>query len=138
MQQAAFSFTKYQVEKFVFDAQYVTDNQISIKLEPKGKLDTNESVFILYFSFFAFDSQKGFEQSFVECFMSAEFNFTEKINSINDIPAYFYANSIAIVFPYLRSFVSSLTIQANQKPIVLPTMNLSSLSSQLKENTEVI
>lgn len=138
MQQATFSFTKYQIEKFVFDAQYVTDNQISIKLEPKGKLDTNESVFILYFSFCAFDSQIGFEQSFIECFMSAEFSFAEKINDINDIPNYFYANSIAIVFPYLRSFVSSLTIQANQKPIVLPTMNLSSLSSQLKENTEVI
>lgn len=70
--------------------------------------------------------------------MTASFQFSEDVIDIEDIPTYFYANSIAIVFPYLRAFISSLTIQANLKPMILPTMNLTSLSSPLKENVTVI
>jgi len=54
------------------------------------------------------------------------------------IPDYFYKNSIAIVYPFIRSFISSLTLQANVKLILLPTMNLSSLEAPLKENTTFI
>ena len=47
----------------------------------------------------------------------------------------FISNSIAILFPYVRAFVSTLTLQANIKPILLPTLNLSSLQDILRENT---
>jgi preprotein translocase subunit SecB len=33
-------------------------------------------------------------------------------------------NGVAILYPYLRAFVSTLTIQAGIPPIVLPTVNL--------------
>ncbi|EXZ22215.1 pretranslocase subunit SecB family protein, partial [Bacteroides fragilis str. S13 L11] len=52
-----------------------------------------------------------------------------------EIPNFFYPNSIAILFPYVRAFVSTLTLQANIKPILLPTLNLSSLQDTLRENT---
>ena len=40
-----------------------------------------------------------------------------------DIPDYFYPNSLAIVFPYVRSFVSSVTLQANiESPILTSPM----------------
>ena len=58
--------------------------------------------------------------------------------SIEDIPEYFYPNSIAIIFPYIRAFVSTLSLQANVKPIVLPTINLIGLTNELKENTSII
>lgn len=70
----------------------------------------------------------------VNCLASFLFKGVE---SIDDIPTYFYSNSIAIVFPYVRAFVSTLTLQANYSPIVLPTMNLSDLNSQLKEHVTV-
>ena len=53
----------------------------------------------------------------------------------NDIPGFFYPNSIAILFPYIRAFVSTLTLQANVTPIVLPTLNLTNLQEKLKKNT---
>ncbi len=64
----------------------------------------------------------------------AIFEFEDKIN-FEDIPSYFYINSIAILFPYVRAFVSTVTLQANIPPIVLPTMNISSLGKPLKEST---
>lgn len=51
------------------------------------------------------------------------------------MPSYFYRNSIAIVFPYIRAFISTVTLQANIPPIILPTMNLTSLEIPLKQNT---
>lgn len=51
----------------------------------------------------------------------------------------FYANSIAIVFPYIRAFISTVTLQANLvSPILLPTMNLTSLGERLMNNTKFI
>lgn len=58
--------------------------------------------------------------------------------TIADIPEYFYPNSLAIVFPYVRAFVSTITLQANVQPVVLPTINLMGITEELKEQTTVI
>lgn len=41
------------------------------------------------------------------------------------------------VIPYVRAFISSVSVQAGIPPIVLPTYNLSVLQEELKENTRV-
>lgn len=40
----------------------------------------------------------------------------ESARTLEDIPDYFYANSIAILFPYVRAFVSTVSLQANIPP----------------------
>ena len=54
---------------------------------------------------------------------------------LNSIPSFFYKNAIAIMFPYVRAFISTLTLQANTKLLNLGLMNLSSLEKPLIENT---
>jgi preprotein translocase subunit SecB len=70
----------------------------------------------------------------VTCIASFSFDYRLPIESI---PEYFYPNSLAIVFPYVRAFVSTLSLQANVHPIILPTVNLMGLTEQLKKNTIV-
>ena len=41
-------------------------------------------------------------------------------------------NAIAIMFPYLRSYISSLTTQPGMQPIVLPPINIMALLSGQK------
>lgn len=79
-------------------------------------------------------SKDGVETNFVEVNCFSEFIFSEQIN-LCDIPGFFYPNSIAIIFPYIRAFISTLSLQANMNPIILPTMNLTSLQEELKNNT---
>jgi preprotein translocase subunit SecB len=67
----------------------------------------------------------------------AIFSFTG-VEKLEDIPDFFYRNALAIVFPYIRSFVSTLTLQSNSKLIILPTMNLSKLEKPLREKTSTI
>lgn len=137
MKRATFSFEGYTFEEFkIITANKPTDD-ISIKIDPSGVFNQNENNFLLKLNFQAFDEANE-DIEFVQCKLNALFVFSEKIESIENIPNYFYSNSIAIVFPYLRSFISSLTIQANIKPVILPTMNLGSLSEPLKNNIEII
>ena len=52
--------------------------------------------------------------------------------------SYFIANAPAIVFPYLRAYISSLTALSGMPTLNLPTLNLSELGERLKESiTEV-
>jgi len=57
---------------------------------------------------------------------------------MEDIPDFFYKNSIAILFPYLRAYLSLVTTQANVPGIILPTYNLSGLEEELRSNTTEI
>lgn len=55
-----------------------------------------------------------------------------------NIDSYFYLNAPAILFPYIRAYIASLTALSGFNPITLPTLNLESLKEKLKENTEYI
>ena len=39
-------------------------------------------------------------------------------------------NTLAIMFPYFRSYVSTLTTQPGMTPIVLPAMNIMTMLAQ--------
>lgn len=54
---------------------------------------------------------------------------------LEEIPTFFYPNSLAILFPYVRAFVSTLSLQANVRPVMLPTINLMGLTDRLRAQT---
>jgi preprotein translocase subunit SecB len=74
------------------------------------------------------------ELPFAEILCIGIFKFENSIN-FEEIPDYFYRNCIAILFPYVRAYLSIVTTQANVPGIMLPTMNLSSLEKTLRQNT---
>ena len=73
----------------------------------------------------------------VEVSCIAQFSFMDRIK-FEEIPDFFYPNSLAILFPYIRAFVSTLSLQANSSPMILPTMNLMGLTEELRDNTSVV
>lgn len=111
------------------------EDTLNIDLIPSGRYIQDEQKFMLNFLFIA-DVEKDKNKRVVEVNCSASFVFKDVL-SFNDIPSYFYSNSIAIIFPYIRAFVSTLTLQANYAPIMLPTMNLTDLNDRLKGNVTV-
>ena len=44
------------------------------------------------------------------------------------------SNSVAILFPYLRSIVTMITANANISPYVLPVMNIAAMFEQNAES----
>ncbi|WOK09364.1 hypothetical protein RT717_12010 [Imperialibacter roseus] len=134
--QASFSFEDFTVVKFSYDKKNDNGNPMKVGFTPSGIFELSNGIFKLRLDFTAFSPEQEDKPIFsVSCL--AIFEFPDK-PSYDEIPKYFYANAIAIVFPYLRAFVSTLTLQANTKVLRLGLFNLSELEKPLRESTKVI
>lgn len=137
MEKVAFRFNNYYFTKakIEFPAQSERNLDLNVNFIPKGEFIKADSKFNLYLKVVISSCNDEVETNFVEVDCCSEFIFSEPIEELRDIPGFFYPNSIAIIFPYIRAFISTLSLQANKNPIILPTMNLTSLQEKLKNNT---
>lgn len=133
MEKAAFSFKRYHFDDIHLCFSKIDNPELELVFNPEGVFKEKSKTFELKLQFKAILVSTQEEIISVQCI--AEFNFSDDVVTVADIPEFFYANSIAIIFPYIRSFISTLTLQANYNPLVLATMNLSSLKGTLKEHT---
>lgn len=131
--EAAFKLENFKINSCTCSFEY--DGQLDLELKPMGKLILKDSIFEVIIDFTAY--QKGTDLPIIKCKLIGFFKFVESIE-LESVPDYFYNNSLAILFPYLRSFISSLTLQANTKILVLPTMNLSKVGKEFKQNIIVV
>jgi preprotein translocase subunit SecB len=129
---ASFSLSTYRINEFSYKHEEENGKKIDLDFEPSGAYNSENGFFLLQFNFRAFYEGDGIE--IVNVSLEADFKFNENI-PFEEIPDFFYLNSIAIVFPYLRAFVSTLTSLANVRQVLLPVLNLSSLQGILKEHT---
>lgn len=135
VKKASFSFKGYQIKSFSYTEPVNPKiDSLSIDFDPSGTFSKSSGIFEVKFNFKAFIKDGDQTQDVITATLYTAFQFEEKI-SLADVPPYFYRNSIAIVFPYLRAFISNLTLQANVKPIILPILNLSDLEEPLRKNT---
>jgi preprotein translocase subunit SecB len=131
MEKAAFSISKYQFDKVNIDLTNYKSKDIKLDFNTNGIYFEEKKEFELQFNVKALNEN---ESPFVQVNCVGTFTF-ENVNSFEEIPDFFYRNSIAILFPYLRAYVSIVTTQANGPGIILPTLNLSSLENTLRKNT---
>lgn len=133
-----FKFNNYKVEELKLNNRYIHFEDSSIQFDVNGVFDQNGRLFYvnLFFreSFNPTDESELDENYRIYLELSGEFEFKDNV-SIDNIPDFFWANSIAIMYPYLRSFVSLVTMQSSDHTLILPLLNLSSLGPKLKENT---
>ncbi len=129
---AAFSLTNYIFDKVSIDLTDDSGKELVISFEPNGLFRINDMSFELVFKVNI--SVAGMIDPFIEIRCRGDFKF-QNVTDLNTIPEFFYNNSIAILFPYVRAYISVITTQANIPGIILPTLNLSSLGEELKRNT---
>ena len=133
MQKAAFSIENYIFDQVEIDLEkYSNKENLKIDFQPTGFYDGHHKIFELIFEVKVYE--EGEDRSFVRIRCKGVFSFLN-ISSFEDIPKFFYANSIAILFPYIRAYISLVTTQANVPGIILPTLNLSKLEGKLRNNT---
>lgn len=133
---AAFAFKSYTFTNVEINmGDFSEASPLDLSFTPSGIYDKSMKTFFLRFVFTATQGEEN--TTIVKIVCNATFEFKESLN-VDAIPEYFYPNSLAIVFPYVRAFVSSVTLQANMVvPILIPTLNLTGLQSTLKANTEL-
>lgn len=134
MEKATFKFDTYHFTKASIDFEIPAGSELSISFKTKGVYTISSGRYELIFDVIVKSVEVN--KNVIEVTCIASFSFDNQLQ-IENIPDYFYPNSLAIVFPYVRAFVSTISLQANAHPIILPTVNLMGLTEQLKRNTQV-
>ena len=135
-EKAAFSFQSFRVPKFTFDeGNNDLDNKLTLGFLPSGIYNSKTGEFEVTIKFVS--QVENQERNIFELTAVSLFKFNTPI-PYSEIPSFFYKNAIAIIFPYIRAFISTLTLQANTKLLKLDLMNLSVLEKPLIDNTTVI
>lgn len=135
MEKAAFKLESYHFTKASFDFNIPNNVELDIEFSPRGVFYPKDIRYDLAFDVIVKCKEIGINVITVSCV--ASFSFNKQI-SIAEIPDFFYPNSIAILFPYIRAFVSTISLQANVHPVLLPTINLMGLTEELRSRTKVI
>ncbi|KAA5549204.1 protein-export chaperone SecB [Adhaeribacter rhizoryzae] len=132
MLKAAFSIINYQFDKVKIDLSNHKNKELSLSFDTSGLFYKSDAAFEL--TFLVKVSDKESDNPFVEVQCKGIFKF-ENVSTLDEIPDFFYRNCIAILFPYVRAYISLVTTQANVPGIILPTLNLTNLEEGLRRNT---
>lgn len=135
MDEVAFSLKTYKFSKASLDFNIPDNANLIVSFNPTGTYSQSTGVYHLRFDVLVGCKETNSDVVKVTCEASFEFNQPLKLE---EIPIFFYPNSLAILFPYVRAFVSTLSLQANVRPVMLPTINLMGLTGTLRENTSVV
>lgn len=97
-----------------------------------GLLEENPMSFIIKFKVLI-SSSLGYELS-VEyiAFFETDEAVTEEFKNSNFVTI----NAPAIAYPFLRSFISTLTLNAGYNPVLIPTINFLALSQKIDKSSQ--
>jgi preprotein translocase subunit SecB len=109
------------------------DREFRIDCTPSGIMNRKTSEFILNLNIKIIDDKNSVN---IEVDAVAIFKFTND-RTESELTNFFYINSPAILFPYVRAYIATLTTLSGES-IVPPTLNLTGLGDKLKENTKVL
>jgi preprotein translocase subunit SecB len=135
MNNSSFQFKGYKIiDSHIKQNHDNIANELKLSFIPKGEIDKTQSSFLLTLETTIEDDNNAFTANIKA---KATFSF-DKDADPEHIDNFFYMNAPAILFPYIRAYISTLTTLSGVKPVTLPTLNLSSLGKDLKDNTTTI
>ena len=132
VEKSTFSFVKY----LITDAKInVSDKEISKKINfsftPSGIIDKENKRFELKLQTEVSDKNKSFK---IKLCAIGLFKYE---GSIEDTMQFFCINGPAILFPYIRAYLSSLSALSGIPLIFLPKINMTGLAETLKSNIKI-
>ncbi|MFZ3564066.1 protein-export chaperone SecB [Tenacibaculum finnmarkense] len=133
MENSGFQFNGFLIKKTKIEIDNTENLNLSIKFKPSGTLNKNKTTFKLVLD--AIITEK---TSKLNIQVQSEGVFTYRNLTEEKLNQFLYLNAPAILFPYIRSYITSLTALSGISPVILPTLNLSSLKDDLKNNVTII
>ncbi|MDD3688049.1 MAG: protein-export chaperone SecB [Bacteroidales bacterium] len=109
-------------------------DEISFGFDPKGIINAAEKKFELNLNVMIKDEN---EQLDIKVSAIGIFIFHPDTDT-TDLDNYFYVNAPAILFPYIRAYIASLTALSGVTTVTMPTLNMHAIGQDLKANTETI
>ncbi len=135
-EKSQFQFRNYIIKKSLIEINNVPKkhSDINIKFNPKGIIDSKNNTFNLEFQTIMTSVDNSIN---IDVILSANFIFDSNISK-DVLDALFYSNAPALIFPYVRAYISTLTSISGISTLTLQTLNMTSIGKVLKENTTTI
>jgi preprotein translocase subunit SecB len=134
-EQAPIQFLNFIVKESHIVFNKTADFKIDINFNPKGTVYKSLNQFKLQLYVDIKDVDGNFNINLVA---ESVFSYPEDANITNYMESFFVVNVPAIIFPYIRAYISSLTALSGMPTLNLPTLNLSQVGEDLKGNIEVL
>lgn len=130
VKKADFSFLGFKVVDITMKVGdgMISDN-LGLNISCDGELDSDKKVFILGMLVHVEDAEKT-----INLDVKAEGYFEYNCEDFNQLLGFIGINSPALLFPYVRSYIATLTTNAGIKPVTLPTLNLSKIGKSLADD----
>ncbi len=129
---SSFQFKGYKVTNSLIQINGEQSEELTLQFNPKGILNNSSNIFYLELIVLIFDKQKNIN---IDVTFEGEFFVSERDENLKQ---FLFTNAPAILFPYVRAYISTLTSLSGIPAVLLPTMNLQSLKEKIDQNfTEI-
>ena len=131
---SSFQFIEHIITKSIFINKKINKNKkdYNLNLKPSGILNNEFKQFQLALDLEIVDKE---EESLLNVEIIGFFKYQGAIEEVKD---FLYLNAPALLYPYLRAYVSTLTTLSGLGTYTLPTMNLIGLKNDIEKNIEII
>lgn len=126
---AKIDFKNFVVPKFQFDKNLPNDVENTLELMPQVVISRSKKQFHINVELELIDKENDFLLQMI-CVGIFHYNIDDE----NELLNFMSINGPAIIFPYIRSFISSFTALSGFDTVTLPTLNLSGFKQELIEN----
>ncbi|MBA7553274.1 Protein-export protein SecB [subsurface metagenome] len=131
---AKFQFINFKIIKSYFEMGINQEEYtFSLDFSPKGIINKDKTSFELELNVIINEENNNFK---AEITAVGTYTFDSEID-VDTLDKYFYVNAPALMFPYIRAYISALTTLSGLKSINMPTLNLTQIGPELKKNTVV-
>jgi preprotein translocase subunit SecB len=135
MENSKFQFKGFNIVRSLIERKHEKPAQkLSLGFNPRGLINKDESNFQLQLGVKIGDENNVIN---IEIEAVANYSFDEQID-VETLDKLFYVNAPALLFPYIRAYISTLTNLSGFEPVNLPTLNMTKLGNDLKKNTKEI
>lgn len=135
MESSKFQFKGFTIVRSLIERnEKESSKKISLGFNPRGFINKKDSNFQLHLGVNIEDANKSFN---IQIEAIANYGF-ESQGSLDNLNKFFYVNAPALLFPYIRAYISTLTNLSGFEPINLPTLNMTKLGEDLQKNISEI
>ena len=132
-QKATFQFKGFEICESTLTKKENCEvgDEFNLTIIPRGQINREKLQYTLTLTVLLQDAEENFS---AEVKGIGHYGFKDGIDE-EMLNNYFYVNAPAILFPYLRAYISTLTNLSGYKTVTMPTINLVPLKEQLMANT---
>ena len=127
VEKAHFRFVEYLFKEtsIKLTGEDISDD-VEFGIEPNGIFEEDNKMFILTLNVLVKDKKSNLEVK-----MTVTGKFEYETNDIQELVPYLGFNAPAIMFPYIRAYITNITALGGMSPIILPTLNMENVGKEL-------